>query len=478
MESQDASAQLGASAIAGVVRDATGSVLPGVTVEVASPALIDKTRSVVTDGNGLYRVVDLRPGTYLVTFTLAGFNTVRREGIELVANFTATVNADLRVGGLEETITVSGQSPVVDVQNTSARNIISREVLDSVPSGRTLSAYAALTPGLSIPGAGQDVGGSKGETFFTGSIHGSKEFISVQEGFITTTRGAGGRIYVPNPGSAQEVSIELGGGSAEFQVGGVQLNFIPREGGNRFTGDLFTTYTNSNFQGSNVSPAVAARGLTEANVNKVDEIHEYTASLGGPLKADTLWFYTSQRWWGASARMAGIYFNSTPQAWVYTPDTSRPAINNWVNRHHDGRLTWQAAPKHKFALSYAYQPRCDCYRGIDGSVVSAAGLPTGGILTPEATHVRRYRSNVAVASWTYPASNKLLFEGAMSMQLMPWWNRPQPGVSDTTTAVQELSTNTYYRAPLGLQDYWTNNFYYRFASSYVVKSTNSTGDTE
>ena len=100
MLTQDASAQLGASAIAGVVRDATGSVLPGVTVEVASPALIDKTRSVVTDGNGLYRVVDLRPGTYLVTFTLAGFNTVRREGIELVANFTATVNADLRVGGL------------------------------------------------------------------------------------------------------------------------------------------------------------------------------------------------------------------------------------------------------------------------------------------------------------------------------------------------------------------------------------------
>ena len=465
-----ASAQLGASAIAGMVRDTTGSVLPGVTVEVSSPALIEKTRSVVSDGSGLYRVVDLRPGTYVITFTLPGFSTVRREGIELVANFTATVNADLRIGGVEETITVSGQSPVVDVQNTSARNIISRDVLDSVPTGRTLPAFAALTPGLSIPAAGQDVGGSKGETFFTGSIHGSKEFISVQEGFITTTRGAGGRIFVPNPGSAQEVSIELGGGSAEFQVGGVQINFIPREGGNRFSGDLFTTYTNSAFQGTNVSPAIEARGLTEANVNKVDEIYEFTGSLGGPIARDALWFYTSQRWWGASAQMAGIYFNSTPQAFAYTPDVSRPAINNWVNRHHDGRLTWQATARHKFALSYNLQYRCDCYRGIDGSVVSAAGLPAGGILTPEATHVRRYKSKILVASWTHPASNKLLFEGAASVQLMPWWNRPQPGVSDTTTAVQELSTNTYFRAPLGLQDYTTNNFYYRFSSSYVTGS--------
>ncbi|MGE3512449.1 MAG: hypothetical protein AB7N65_26595, partial [Vicinamibacterales bacterium] len=255
-----------------------------------------------------------------------------------------------------------------------------------------------------------------------------------------------------------------------FQVGGVQLNFIPREGGNRFTGDVFTTYTNSTFQGTNVSPAIEARGLTESNVNKVDEIYEYTASLGGPIAKDRLWFYTSQRWWGASSRMAGIYFNATPDAFVYTPDTSRSAINNWVNRHHDGRLTWQAREKHKFALSYNLQYRCDCYRGIDGSVVSAAGLPTGGILSPEATHVRRYRSNVLVASWTNPASNRLLFEGAASVQLMPWWNRPQPGVSDDTIAVQELTTNQYYRAPLGLQDYWTDNVYYRFSASYVTGS--------
>jgi hypothetical protein len=461
-------AQLGASGIAGIVRDASGAVLPGVTVEATSPALIERVRTVTTDEQGQYRIVDLRTGVYTVTFALAGFSTVRREGVELAANFTATVNAELKVGGLEETITVTGASPVVDVQNTSGRNIVSREVLDTIPSGRTLPAYAALTPGMSIPAAGQDVGGSKGETFFTGSIHGSKEFISVLEGFITTTRGGGGRIFVPNPGSAQEVSVELGGGSAEFEIGGVQMNFIPREGGNRFHGDLFGNYSSRALQGTNVSDEIRARGLSESSINKVKEIYEFTGSVGGPIVRDKVWFFTSHRWWGASATMAGIYFNSTPTSFVYTPDLNQPAINNWVNQHHDGRVTWQASPRNKFAASYNYQLRCDCYRGIDGSVVSAAGLPSNGILTPEATHVRRYRSNVVVGSWTRPQTSKLLFEAAMSFQDIPWWNRPQPGVSDDTVAVQETSTNLYYRAPFGLQDYWNTHYYYRFASSYVT----------
>src|SRR6476661_6238023 len=106
------------ASITGVVRDSSGAVLPGVTVEASSPALIEKTRSVVTDGAGQYRIVDLRPGTYTVTFALAGFNTVRREGIELTGSFVATINADMRVGALEETITVTGESPTVDVKNT------------------------------------------------------------------------------------------------------------------------------------------------------------------------------------------------------------------------------------------------------------------------------------------------------------------------------------------------------------------------
>ncbi|MEQ1573681.1 MAG: carboxypeptidase-like regulatory domain-containing protein, partial [Vicinamibacterales bacterium] len=125
------------ASITGVVRDTSGAVLPGVTVEAASPVLIEKVRSVTTDGSGLYRIVDLRPGTYSVTVTLPGFSTVRREGIELTGNFTATINAEMRVGSLEETITVTGASPIVDVQSTAQQQVLGKDVIDNIPSSRT-----------------------------------------------------------------------------------------------------------------------------------------------------------------------------------------------------------------------------------------------------------------------------------------------------------------------------------------------------
>src|SRR5712691_7621587 len=152
--------------IAGTVKDASGGVMPGVTVEAASPALIEKVRSVVSDDKGEYKIVDLRPGTYTVTFTLPGFNTFKREGIELTTGFTAAVNADMRVGALEETITVSGASPVVDPQNVRTQNVLSRQVLDALPTNRGVPALAALTVGMVTTGisgltSSQDVGGNK-----------------------------------------------------------------------------------------------------------------------------------------------------------------------------------------------------------------------------------------------------------------------------------------------------------------------------
>jgi len=138
LSSTGAFAQASSSgSIAGVVRDTTGAVLPGVTVEAASPVLIEKTRSVVTDGSGAYKIVDLRPGTYTVSFTLTGFSTVKREGIELTTAFTANVNADLKVGSVEETITVSGASPIVDTQNVVQQKVVTLELLDNLPSGRS-----------------------------------------------------------------------------------------------------------------------------------------------------------------------------------------------------------------------------------------------------------------------------------------------------------------------------------------------------
>src|SRR5947209_414909 len=148
--------------IAGVVKDTSGAVLPGVTVEAASPVLIEKTRSVVTDGTGQYKIENLRPGAYSVTFTLAGFNTVKREGIELTGTFTASVNAELRVGALEETITVTGETPVVDVQNTKQQRVLDRETIAAIPSGRDAAIMASLIVGVTT--GNQDVGGIQGES--------------------------------------------------------------------------------------------------------------------------------------------------------------------------------------------------------------------------------------------------------------------------------------------------------------------------
>ena len=148
--------------IAGTVKDATGALLPGVTVEASSPALIEKVRTVVTDGSGQYRIVDLRPGTYAVTFTLPGFNTFKRDGIELTGHFTATVDAEMKLGAVEETITVTGQAPVVDVQSASLQRVISKDIIDAIPAGRGQSALAVLIPGMTA--GGQDVGGTNNQS--------------------------------------------------------------------------------------------------------------------------------------------------------------------------------------------------------------------------------------------------------------------------------------------------------------------------
>ena len=139
------------ASIAGVAKDTSGAVLPGVTVEAASPALIEKTRSVVTDSNGQYKIVDLSPGTYTVTFTLAGFKTVRREEIVLEGNFAAQVNVDLQVGALEESVIVTGATPTVDVVNNQAQFVANRDILDAIPTPmRNTPARALLLPGTQV----------------------------------------------------------------------------------------------------------------------------------------------------------------------------------------------------------------------------------------------------------------------------------------------------------------------------------------
>src|SRR5688572_20116121 len=199
----------------GVVRDTSGAVLPGVTVEASSAALIEKTRSAVTDSSGQYRIEDLRPGSYVVTFTLAGFSTVRREGIELTGSIAAQINADLRVGALEETITVKGESPIVDVVNAKQQSVLDNEVVAAIPTARLYHSLVTLVPGVSLSGS-QDVGGLAGPltvTFAMGGGPGNEGRLTVDGLSLgASLNGTGVSYTVADVGNAQEVVFSTAGG--------------------------------------------------------------------------------------------------------------------------------------------------------------------------------------------------------------------------------------------------------------------------
>ncbi len=236
---------VGQASVTGVVRDASGAVLPGVTVEVSSSALIEKVRTTVTDGAGLYRIVDLRPGEYTVNFALTGFSTVRREGIRLQGTMTVTLDAELRVGAVEETVTVTGATPLVDVQSVQQQRVLSREVIDTLPTGRTTLNVAALIPGMQLSttfsGEGQDVGGNTGEVQQTLTIHGSRggDMRRMVDGLSMQSQGTSVSAFAANAGMVQEVVVDSAAGSAEQSAGGVRMNIIPRDGGNIFAGSFF-----------------------------------------------------------------------------------------------------------------------------------------------------------------------------------------------------------------------------------------------
>src|SRR5262245_55579266 len=422
------------SGIAGVVRDTSGAVLPGVTVEASSPVLIEKVRSVVTDAEGQYKIVNLLPGVYAVTFTMTGFSSVRREQIELTSNFTANINADMRVGELQETVTVSGQSPVVDIQNVVQQKIVSRDMLFALPINKELGGYAAITPGAIIAPTQQDVGGNKDPISQYISIHGSRTADSrvLLDGMRFNAEGQGRGFYF-NPGAAQEVSVELGGQTSEFEAGGVQVNMIPKEGGNRITGFLVANYTNQNLSSDNLNSDLRARGLNV--VNKTDLVYETNVALGGPIFHDRLWFFTAHRVWGYRNLIAGNFYNLTQGTLFYTPDPSQQAYIDEKNRTHSIRFTYQASRRNKLNFSWDLQDTCLCH-------VSLTSL-----LAPEASQVRYYHNPnyLLQGKWSFIANSRLLFEAGNTTLIFDWPNYRQLG-AETAVSILELSNNYRYNA--------------------------------
>jgi hypothetical protein len=478
-----ASAQV-AAGITGQVKDATGAVLPGVTVEAASSALIEKTRTVVTDGQGRYNIVDLRPGVYTVAFTLPGFTTVKREGVELTSGFTAAVNADLKVGGVEETVMVTGASPVVDIQNVRTQQVMKLETLEALPSGqRDMTQFASLTLGATASTPGRnDVGGAMSESNTGISIHGGRgdDGRTNYDGMNTNMFAGGGggqmRLWKFNTIGVQETVIDTGGAGAETETGGANVNMVPRDGGNTYSMRSVMNYTNENLSSGKVSDALVARG-SAAYANSLKKVFDYGVGIGGPIVRDRLWFYNANRWWGSQGYGANNYYNISPDWWRYVPDLNRPAHSDQDQKDVGGRFTWQAAAKQKMTYSVNWQRACNCWFSI----------LAGARQAPEAAIVDYYGKDAFLGgmwmqqgSWTYTVTNRLLFQvsGSVLTQQYSRTNPFLPGPEDISITEQ---TTGYRFGSLGagavsLVDYGegnplrTNNFNERAAISYVTGS--------
>ena len=454
------------SSIAGLVRDGSGAVLPGVTVEAASPALIERVRTAVSDTQGRFNIVNLRPGTYAVTFSLAGFKSVKREGIQLTAGFTAAVNADMQVGALEETITVSGETPLIDTQNTRQQKVLSSELLDALPSGqKTAINIVSLTPGMTTAGLA-DVGGSLG-TYNAGgnatTFHGKTGFKREFDGMRVENMEADGNLgYILNAITVQETTVETGGVSAESDMSGVSLNMIPKEGGNTFRYVAAGLFTNEHLSTDNFGDNLRARGVTLPS--KVINIYDGWGTVGGPIKQDKLWFFVAERIWGNRNQRANTFWNKTQGTPFYTPDPARPFQPNEYYKSHSGRITWQASQRNKLNFFVDVQKNCKCYSGT--------GLTAVTTTAPEAdAQLRFWPQFLAQVAWSAPVTDRLLLEAGYSATISHWPRVSNPGVSTNSIRITEASTGFVYGAPDTLQDLQdSDRFAQRFGASYITGS--------
>jgi hypothetical protein len=442
-----------AGSIAGEVKDTTGAVLPGVTVEAASPALIEKVRTAVTDSEGRYNIVDLRPGTYVVTFTLPGFSTLKRDGIVLTSGFTATVNAELPVGTVEETISVTGQSPLVDTQNVRQQNVVSNAALDALPSStKTWGTVVAMTPGFS---GMADVGGQLDQSLgasFHGKAGSKRQFDGMSIDHATGNQG-----YVPNSALVEETSIQTSGISAESNADGAVVNMIPKEGANTFAGSFLGLWTGEKLGSNNLTEELRGRGLTTSS--KVLEIYDSTFTLGGPIRRDRLWFFSSLRWWGNRNEMAGMFWNKTQGTPFWTPDPTRPADRYQWYESKAIRLTWQASSRHKINLFSDFADSCIC------RALGAVGQP------PETGNAFHFRpSRLHQVTWSAPITNRLLFDAGFSATILSFPNFLAPGVEPNHVSILEQSTGILYNARASYGTSQNDRYAQRASISYVTGS--------
>ena len=426
-------AAAGAQAIGGTVSDETGGVLPGVTVEVRSPALIEQVRTAVTDGAGQYLITGLVSGDYSVTFGLAGFSTVLREGITLSAGFTANVDAQLTVGSVEETITVTGAAPTVDITNVQQNAAIDRDIIDAIPSGKSFQNLGILIPGMvgdGVVGSTQavDVGGQGGVNYQRLAIHGgeSQDMMVQIDGMgveAATRDGDSSNMFFAD-GNYAEYSLDYSGNSAEIESSGVRINMIPREGGNDWTGHFFGSFSTPDLQSNNVSDELVTQGIEKDEANRLSKLWFLNPAFGGPIVRDRLWFWASHTSQRTDQYVANVFFDADPSDLMYTP-TDEQAIDDQLAQSTTVRLTAQATPRNKLTFFYDNN-----YNKRNRFLIGSTLTNTLNVM-PEAAVDSTIRVHVFQGTWTAPITNRLLIEAGVSFhpQHQNWQNTPDADIS-------------------------------------------------
>ena len=397
-----------AQSLAGTVRDTSGAVLPGVTIEASSPALITKVRTGVTDETGQYRIPDLPPGTYKVTFTLPGFATVVREGVELSGGGVMTIGAEMRVGELQESITVTGESPVVDVQTARQQMVIDGDIVRALPASRSYGNYIAAIPAIQATGFGG--GASTINNFFSARGGRSTEGLIQLDGMNVGAPGNGGGVsgYLYDMSNSSEVQVAISGGLGEADRGGPAFNIIPKTGGNTFSGTGFTSYAGEWGQSSNIDDHLRSLGFGEQPA--LIKSYDTNIAVGGPILRDRVWFYGNSRAIGTYQEQQNLYDNlnaGDPNAWTWARSDALSVRNSTSKTLNAVRLTWQATQKNKFGFYIDYTKNCSggaykeggdqCRAPGDGWVASGPGVTPGtATVSPESgTHLGRAREDHA-----------------------------------------------------------------------------------
>ena len=474
--------------LAGVVRDTSGAVLPGVTVEATSPALIERTRSTVTDANGQYQIVDLRPGAYALKFSLPGFTTVEREGVTVTGGGVITINADLRVGALQETIVVTGDTPVVDVQTSTRRQqVLDSEVVQALPASRGYGNYLAAVPGIQSTGFNSSA--QPTTNFFTARGGRSNEGTIQIDGMNVGSSVGGGGVsgYLYDMANAAEVQVTIAGGLADVDRGGPAFNMIPKTGGNSFSGTYFGSFAGKWAQSSNLDDELRSYGF--ADLPALIKNWDTNFAIGGPIVRDRLWFFSNVRTVGTHQDVPNLYGNlnaGDPNAWTWERDESVKVRSANAKRIGSTRLTWQAAARHKLGFYIDYTKNCtgssfleggdQCREPGDGWTASGPGIGPGVPTTsPESGTIWDDRAKILQASYSAPLSSRLLVEGGFSSFFTRWGDiRPHGALTDfipvteQSTAAGVPFSNFIYRGWPSASATDQQHATFRGSASYVT----------